>query len=215
MADKLPKPKSKKSATTPQPEPDIKSAKPTAQAQPPAPNSMSEKQMREFVIKAIKQEKRLVETRARCNAEIASERALLGAIEKDFKKQGGNLDALKQLIEHSKRDPEELAREVREINRLAKLAGIPIGYQLGLFEDGRSVATAIEDDAGDPLKKLEAEGYVAGKAGKTMSTCGHAEETPEHDAFLKGWKRATGENAGVGSTPRKPRNGAAAGATAH
>jgi ribosome modulation factor len=131
------------------------------------------------------------------------------------------------LIEISKRDPDELAREVREINRLAKIAGIPIGYQLGLFEDGKSVATAIEDekagDGGDPLKKLEAEGYVAGKAGKTMSACSFAEETPEHDAFMKGWKKATGENAGLKNTPAAPaaarkaagKSGAANGATAH
>ncbi|HVI92304.1 MAG TPA: hypothetical protein VM659_28700 [Dongiaceae bacterium] len=220
MADKLPKPKSKKSASSDAPaSPEKATAKVTASAQPPAPNALTDKQTKDFAVKAVRLEKAYQETRERCTGEISSAQGLYRAHLKDFKKQGGNPDILTKFIALAKRDPEEVARETRQLNQLAKLMELPLFAHLGVMDDGRTTATAIEDDKGDPLARLEAEGYASGKAGKTMSECKFAEETPEHDAWLKGWKKALGENAGVKALPagRAKANGkhGATGATAH
>ncbi|HVJ44648.1 MAG TPA: hypothetical protein VM639_24335 [Dongiaceae bacterium] len=222
MAAKLPKPRSKKSATTTQPEPEAKSAKPTASAQPPAPNALSPSQMKEFAKKAVRLEKNYQSTRERAQAEISSELGIYRAHLKDFKKQGGNPDDLTWYIQMLKRDPDEIARETNRRNELAKLMDLPLFAHVGVMKDGRTVATAIEDAKTGPastIEQIEAEGYVAGKAAKPMSVCEYAEETPEHDAFLAGWKKGQGENAGVKALPNGGRkaNGknGAAGAMAH
>jgi hypothetical protein len=100
-----------------------------------------------------------------------------------------------------KRDPEEINREIRSRNEMAVIMGLPIGVQLGLFADGQTVATKVDNakqaaaERGEPTDP-EAMGYEAGKSGKTLSTNPFDFETQSEsfDAFEKGWGKGMSGN---------------------
>src|SRR5262249_54978257 len=84
-------------------------------------------------------------------------------------------------------DPGDIDAETRRRNRLARLMALPIGTQLGLFDDGMTVATAVDADkllSRDPYE----EGKAMGLAGKAYSQ-GDWEGDPQIQ-HLNGWQEA-------------------------
>lgn len=121
-------------------------------------------------------------------AEIKSAEGVFRAVLKDGKKKGVDPDDILWRLAQRARSPEEIDKETKRRNRLAFLTGLPIGTQLGIFEHGDTIATAIENAAqGDPAEVALNLGREAGKAGKPQSTCPYAEGTPQHESWLDGW----------------------------
>ena len=65
---------------------------------------------------------------------------------KAAKKEGLNIDAYIRVMNDQKREIDEVERDNRDYNAIARLAGFPIGSQLGLFDVGVSVATMVDQD---------------------------------------------------------------------
>jgi uncharacterized protein (UPF0335 family) len=96
---------------------------------------------------------------------------------KDAEKNGVDARAIAWVISARKRDPEELAREIRATNEMAVIGKLAIGnVQMMLFEDGKSVGDKVDAAKGaeqngdgkhaDPedITAAKEKGYVAGKA---------------------------------------------------
>ncbi len=95
------------------------------------------------------------------------------------------------------REVDDIDNETRRRNRIAKLMGLPLGSQLGLFEGGGSVATATED--ADPamaetsaIIKAKKRGYDDGFDGKTMDPA-YEPGSSVALAYESEWKRAQAE----------------------
>jgi hypothetical protein len=141
----------------------------------------------EFLEHAIVLEKELVAARA----VVKGISAKIGANKTAYEKHGGaKVDYDWYLVER-KRDPEDRDAEIRRRNRIARAMKLPIGTQLGIFEDGDSVATKIDNDAGGDFDDPEKQGYAAALAGKTSDDNPHDDGSP---GFLK-WN--VGFNRGI------------------
>jgi ribosome modulation factor len=181
MARKLRAPRASNDATPP-----------AAKAKGAAPSSnVSDATIIEFTNKAIKAHSEFEEKRGEAKKAQASYRAVL----KDAKKAGVDQDSIVWLINARKREPEDIDRETRNRNRIAKLMALPIGTQLGLLDDGSTVATAVDNEkqaapVADVAGQAYSDGYEAGRVAKPHSDCPHAEETPLHTRWMDGWAKA-------------------------
>lgn len=130
------------------------------------------------------------------------------AVLKEAKANGVDPKWITSVLEFQKREPEDVNREIRGINRVAKVAKYPLegGVQLGLFPDGQTVADKIEREAGHGKKKgakangdggeVEApsrekafeQGAEAGKTGKSAKLNPWKKGTLAHVAWLEGWQ---------------------------
>jgi ribosome modulation factor len=95
-------------------------------------------------------------------------------------------------LENRKRPPSEIDAETRERTRVAKYFGMPIGTQLGIDFDGRSVADKVETDGASDefvssIERASQEGHAAGAAGRDQE---HTYEggSPEELAYAAGWR---------------------------
>lgn len=170
------------------PEPKKRGRKPKQQA---LSSNVSDETIREFCDKAAVAFGEFETARD----EMKQKQGVYRSVLKDAKQAGVDQGAIAWWLGARKREPDEIDRETRARNRVAQLMNLPIGTQLGLFEDGRTVATTIEDAqvVGDNGRAADADyfdGLEAGRAGKPLSVCKHPEETPGHDEFLRGWKEA-------------------------
>lgn len=142
----------------------------------------------------------LLEAKVASETKAAEKRSADGIFRKRlqvFKKAGGDVDALLGALKDRLLDPEEVTRRIRNYNRYARLMNLPIGAQMGLFDDGETVATKTENDARDAgpvvlndkaLTAIEQDGFDAGMAGKTLAS-GYEEGSPPDLAFGAGWRR--------------------------
>lgn len=64
---------------------------------------------------------------------------------KAAKSDGIEQDALLEFLRIRKEEPEDVTRRFAALNKMILWAGLPIGTQLGLEIDGRSIATRLED----------------------------------------------------------------------
>lgn len=174
-------------ADTPEPK---KRGRPRQQA---LPTNVTDETVREFCDKAALAHGEF-ETAV---GEMKQKQGVYRAVLKDAKKAGVDNDAIAWWLQARKREPGDIDRETRARNRVAQLMNLPIGTQLGLFEDGRTVATTIEDEqrdaaADDSKARDDAyfDGLEAGKAGKPLSAGGYAEGTKAYDEFERGWGEA-------------------------
>lgn len=100
-----------------------------------------------------------------------------------------------RLMDLMDREPEDIDRETARMNRLAKLMNLPLGTQLGLWEDGGTVADAIEKDAADksgdydPAEDEEA-GYKAFGAKSVRDDNPHDKDAARHHAWERGFMKA-------------------------
>jgi hypothetical protein len=105
-------------------------------------------------------------------------------------KLGHDKLAIDQYLALRERDVEDIDRETRALNTLCKFMGLPLGAQLGLFDDGVTVATRVDDQkfaesqAGATLPSdMQGSydmGYREGRAGGN-----HENPYPEEDAKLR------------------------------
>lgn len=101
------------------------------------------------------------------------------AILKEAKKAGIEPDDILWYRDNRGRDPAEIDAETQRRNRMARANKMPIGTQLGLFEDGSTVASAVDRDAGTASTPAErnqlqkealAAGREAGRTGKSRTS---------------------------------------------
>jgi len=119
---------------------------------------------------------------------------------KDAGKEGVSAQALSWYVANKDRDPVEIDRETRERNRVAKVMALPIGTQLGLLDDGSTVAGAVdqakirEAETGSSLPPWE-QGKQAALDGKTLGCNPFAEESEDWNEFEQGWGAGIRERA--------------------
>lgn len=111
-------------------------------------------------------------------AKLAEAKTLQGeyrASLKTSKNLGVEPDMITWWINARRRDVDEIDRETRMRNRMARLMALPIGGTLGLFDDDTTVAAAIDADkikAGEEdhtAQQARDEGAEAFRAGESMA----------------------------------------------
>lgn len=103
------------------------------------------------------------------------------------------------------REPEDVQREVQRRNRILRVMRYPLGHQLGLFDDGKSVARTVEDEtiaetkaeeaattkrkrvSAEMLDKAAESGFEGGKLGIARDSNPHEEGSPEWIKWDWGW----------------------------
>lgn len=132
-------------------------------------------------------------------AELATARSAYSNHKKKAKKLGLEPDDVSWYVNQCKRDPEDIDRETRRRNHIARATGLPITAQLGLFDDGTTVATVIEEDRlaslPDHEKMTSEEAFSAGSAayasGQSWEAVPFKEDSDARRAsWLGGWDDA-------------------------
>jgi ribosome modulation factor len=132
-------------------------------------------------------------------------------------KAGVSSKAIAETIAISKREPEEVGREFAALNEMLRIAKIPIGVQLGLFADGKSIGDKVDADqvarqapaTADDIEVAKEKGYIAGKAGKPVESNPYPDDgSLEHLAWIGRHRDAQAEN--LSTLGRGPVQGAAA-----
>jgi len=131
-------------------------------------------------------------------------KAVTKGIAEVAKMTGEEKGAVRWGVENRKRDPKEIDAEHRARTRIARFFKIPIGTQIGLFDDGATVAAKIENADAAAIEATKQAGYAAGRAGFDLEHK-HAEGSPAALAFEVEWRRGQRENLsniGNGSPPQ-------------
>jgi ribosome modulation factor len=219
MARKPTAPKTRnEQAAAPEPEGDISvsangiAANGHAEAtEPPAPSraltNVSQDTIREYgrrlrSAKADTEEKRIAAKAAQkaVSSCVGFERAIL----KDAKRNGINTERLVQMVDLMSRDPEEIGREMAELNWYLEAMGHTTDTQLSILDyaakinEGMAKGEAIiASMAGDDLEQIKELGFRAGKAGKPASDNPYDDDgSPEHLAWLGSWRDGQADNMG-------------------
>ncbi len=123
------------------------------------------------------------------------------AIKKAAEITGFDKDAIGWWAKNRDRDPQEIDRETRERNKVAVYMDMPIGGQLGLLEDGSSVASGtakennarLDNDEG-VLRAAEEVGETSGKDGKNFDSNPFPAGSKRAARWGKGWKAGNASN---------------------
>lgn len=132
---------------------------------------------------------------------------------KRLKELGLYPDDVSWYLSARKREPDDIDAETRRRNRIARLMKLPLGGQLGLFDDaggkgvkGKSVATVVENDRGvaekndaivegrkrmattESLEKAMQAGETAGRNGFERDGNPHSGDSPEGIKWDYGWQ---------------------------
>lgn len=163
----------------------------TARKRVPFGANVTDETIQDFCTRALGTEKDLESAKKTYQSANSNHRAVL----KDAKKAGINPDRIRRFLELRKMEPEDVQREVAELNRILVCMSYPANYQLGLFENGVSVATEIENRrlAGDETDSQESSfeaGKAAGKAGKPLTSNPYETESENWNQFEEGWGAA-------------------------
>lgn len=176
-------------------------ARPAAIETKQTPGNVTDETIEEFARKAVAAYRELEKRQAEAKSANGTYRSIL----KDAKNNGVDQDSIAWYIRQLKREPDDIDRETRNRNRIARVMGLPIGTQLGLFGDGTTVATVVDETkiadqqpAGESAAERalsiakdlgpHAAGYLAGKNGAPWDTCPFAGATAERDTWVKGWE---------------------------
>lgn len=173
---------------------------------PAPPTNVSDETIREHCQRAARHFGELQTAREGVSVAMGTYRATL----KEAKKAGVPTQAISWYLAARNRDPEDIDRETRERNRIARVMALPIGTQLGLFEDGSTVAGAVDQaqlDKGKPAGDAYNEGLLAGRDGKPLSANPFDSASDDFDEFERGWGDGTAANVLGGAASS---NGAAA-----
>lgn len=119
---------------------------------------------------------------------------------KRAKKAGVDPDMVRWYVNNQHRDPEDIAKEFQNINRISKLMELPIGTQLGFFQDGSTVGGAVDQakvkKQSGYLTKLQAKedaGYRAGKSGHPKDKNPENVDSPSYERWNQGWDKGQSE----------------------
>ncbi len=169
------------------------------EAMPPAEdvkNNVTEATIIDLVAEAMAEKKEI----DRLTAERSSANGRLRGVYKKAKKAGLLNGEIQWYVNNQHRDPEDITREFAGINRIAKIMELPVGTQLGLFQDGETVAGKVDkkkaDTASSYIAKLQAAedaGYRAGRGGKAKDTNPHNLDSPPFVRWNVGWGRGQAE----------------------
>lgn len=131
---------------------------------------------------------------------------------KKLKEIGIYPDDVSWFLGARQREPDDIDAETRRRNRIARIMRLPIGTQLGLFDDGgkgvkgRTVATVVENDSGvaaatadqaatkrriatnESMEKAMQAGEVAGREGHERDGNPHDSDSPEGIKWDYGWQ---------------------------
>lgn len=149
-------------------------------------SNLSNQQIHEIVRRAVDAHSEV----ERCKDKTKIANKGLAAILKDAKRAGIHPDSVRWYLNNKDRDPSEIDAETRERNTIARVEKFPIGTQLGLFEDGQTVAKKITTDGGhdrDDLKRVRSDGEVAGTTGKNQTSNPWPLNSPAFNAWDEGW----------------------------
>lgn len=174
-------------------------------------SNVTDETIRQHALKAIAAHNEFMEAQD----EAKKKQGVYRAVIKDAKKDGVNHAMLAKFVTMRRQEPADIDRDTRDLNRIARIMEFPIGSQLGLFDNGKSVATAVEDQKQAEAKQNDLEdarfaGQEAGKRGDPHSKCQYEEGTQEHEAWMDAWGK---EQAAIALN--MGRGGAEAGAAAH
>jgi hypothetical protein len=93
---------------------------------------------------------------------------------KKWEDRGVDAGTIARVLAIKKREVHDVEGEFRRLNRFLRVLKIPIGAQLGLFEDGESIAAKVDGDEiagkakidalaqGDDIAAAQAKGYDCG-----------------------------------------------------
>lgn len=151
-----------------------------------AGSNLSSAQLQDFVRRAVDAKHEV----DRCKDRTKIANKALSVILKDARSAGIHPDNIKWYLAAMERSPAEIDAETRERNTIARAMKLPLGTQLGLFDDGATVASRIVQDGGherDDLKRVAADGEAAGKAGKNRTDNPWPLKSPAFDSWDGGW----------------------------
>jgi hypothetical protein len=115
------------------------------------------------------------ETLLHLMAKARSASGKVGDHKKKMKEMGMNVQAFTETMKLERLDPEDLAAQLMEMRRLAKLRGLPV--QIDLYE---AKYGTVEEQA-------YAEGYGDGKNGRNANLKRWGEGTKGYDEYMRGW----------------------------
>ena len=130
-----------------------------------------------------------------CQDDIDAATGRKRAALKRYKAEGVNIDMVREALKLRKRDPADVSKDFRDLNRMLVLMELPVGTQLGLFE-GVTVATAIENrqraaakpiSTSDTIAAASEAGMKAGVAAKNRTDNPHEDGSPEFLAWDANW----------------------------
>lgn len=75
---------------------------------------------------------------------------------KKWEERGVDAGTIAKILAIKKREIHDVENEFRRLNRYLRVLKIPIGAQLGLFEDGESVASKVDGDQINAKAKIDA-----------------------------------------------------------
>lgn len=179
----------------------------------PPPSNVTDDTIREKIGAAVELHRELEATQAAMKEAQGRYRAGLKAC----KSCGIAPDDVTWYIKTKKRDVADVDSETRSRNRIAQLMGLPLGGQLGLFDDGSTVAAKVdaqqiaEKSAGalgivsiGDLADAENAGEAASQAGKFSTDNPHEDGSPLGIRWKQGWlkdQEAKAQKMGAGAAP--------------
>lgn len=174
----------------------------------------SDAQKREAMDRLVEAAKKRDLKKKDFDAAASSYRAL---VREACKITGYSKEAVSWYMESRNRDVAEIDAETRERNRIAQFMNLPIGSQLGMFADGKSVAsqTPTERDATkdkDPqvLAACEAQGMQASLDGASFNSCEFPLNSKRRERWQKGWELGQKQRAEeIGKAGKAPTHEAA------
>ncbi len=119
-----------------------------------------------------------------------SKRGEYRAILKEAAAAGCDKDAIVWLVKSRKREPSDIDYETRQRNRIARIMGLPIGTQLGLFDDGETVAAKVDKDALQKDGDAFEEGKAAGAAGRPADSNPYDRNSRDGIRWMQGYDDA-------------------------
>ncbi len=124
---------------------------------------------------------------------------------------GFEKDDIKWALTQRLRKPEEIDAETRRRTRIAGYFNMKIGGQLGLLEDGTSVAARAEkaergDTSPQALTAAEAQGHQAAMDGANFNSCEFPAGSKIRERWETGWKLGQAKRAESlgGKAPKTP-----------
>lgn len=166
-----------------------------------SPETIQEYVRRLKSAKADTEEKRIAAKAAQkaVSSCVGFERVIL----KDAKRNGLNTERLIQACEMMSRDPEEVAREMAELDWYLKAMNHKTDSQLSILDyaktitdgiaKGAAIVGAVEAEDRETIMEL---GKRAGLAGKPATDCPYEEGSPDGLLWTGGWREGQAENMG-------------------
>lgn len=130
---------------------------------------------------------------------------------KKWEERGVDAADIAWILRTKQREVHDIENEFRRRNRLLRVLKIPVGAQLGLFEDGESVASKVDGDAvkseaekakiveGDEIARAQAKGYDAGLRDYGEDVNPHEDGSPLALAWEAGRKSGVEQRQRVGA----------------